>query len=67
MCTAIAYKGNDLIYGFNLDIDPEVWQYSVHKTKSGFAIGITVGKTTNYVHGINQNGHFGNDALADWQ
>lgn len=60
MCTAIAFKGNDLIYGFNLDIDPDMWQYSVHKTKSVFAIGITVGKTTYYVHGVNKNGHFGN-------
>ena len=60
MCTAIAYKGNDLLYGFNLDIDPAVWQFSVHKTKSVFAIGITVGKTTYYVHGVNKNGCFGN-------
>lgn len=60
MCTAIAFKGNDLIYGFNLDIDPNVWQYSIQKTKSVFAIGITVGKTTYYVHGVNKNGQFGN-------
>lgn len=60
MCTAIAFKGNDLLYGFNLDIDPKVWNYSVQKTNSVFAIGITVGKTTYYVHGINKNGHFGN-------
>lgn len=60
MCTAIAYKGNDLLYGFNLDIDPDMWQYSVHKTKSVFAIGIMVGKTTYYVHGVNSSGHFGN-------
>lgn len=60
MCTAIAYKGNDLLYGFNLDIDPDVWRYSIHKTKSFFAVGITVDKTTYYVHGVNKNGHFGN-------
>ena len=60
MCTAIAYKGNDLLYGFNLDINPAVWQFSVHKTKSVFAIGITVGKTTYFVHGVNRNGCFGN-------
>lgn len=60
MCTAIAFHGNDLLYGFNLDIDPAVWQYSVHKTKNLFAIGITAGKTTYYVHGINRNGNFGN-------
>lgn len=60
MCTAIAYKGKDLLYGFNLDIDPDVWQYSIQKTGSIFAVGITVGKTTYLVHGINKNGHFGN-------
>lgn len=60
MCTAIAHKGNDLIYGFNLDIDPAVWDFSLHKTKNLFAVGITVGKTTYFVHGVNRNGHFGN-------
>ena len=60
MCTAIAYKGNDLLYGFNLDIDPAVWRFSVRKTKSYFAVGITVGKTTYLVHGVNKTGRFGN-------
>lgn len=60
MCTAIAYQGNDLLYGFNMDIDPHVWKYSVHKTRSVFAIGITVGKSTYFVHGVNRNGQFGN-------
>ena len=60
MCTAIAYRGNDLLYGFNLDLDPAVWQYSVRKTKSLFAVGITVGKTTYLVHGVRKNGQFGN-------
>ena len=60
MCLAIAFKGDDLLYGFNLDIDPKVWQFSLHKTKALFAVGITVGKTTYYVHGINRNGNFGN-------
>lgn len=60
MCTAIAFKGNDLIYGFNLDIDPEVWKFSIYKTKSVFALGVTVGKTTYFVHGVNRDGHFGN-------
>lgn len=60
MCTAIAFKGNDLIYGFNLDVDPEVWQFSVHKTGSVFALGVTVGKTTYFVHGVNRSGQFGN-------
>lgn len=60
MCTAIAHKGDDLIYGFNLDIDPDVWNYSIIKAKSLFAVGITVGKTTYLVHGVNRRGNFGN-------
>lgn len=60
MCTAITFKGDDLIYGFNLDIDPAVWNYSLHKTKELFAVGITVSKTTYYVHGVNRGGCFGN-------
>lgn len=59
MCTAIAFHGNDLLYGFNLDIDPAVWNYSLYKTKNIFAIGITVGKTMYCVHGVNRDAHFG--------
>ena len=60
MCTAIACTGNDLLYGFNLDIDPAVWDYSIRKTRNYFAVGITVGKTTYLVHGVNRAGNFGN-------
>ena len=60
MCTAIAYKGNDLLYGFNLDVDPAVWSFSLQKTAAYFAVGITVGKTTYCVHGVDRNGSFGN-------
>lgn len=60
MCTAIAHKGNDLIYGYNLDVDPAVWQFSVRKTSSVFALAVTVGKREYFVHGVNKNGQFGN-------
>lgn len=60
MCTAIAYKGNDLIYGFNLDIDPKVWNYDVYMTKKYFSVGITVGSTTYLTHGITADGIFAN-------
>lgn len=60
MCTAIAKKGNDLIYGYNLDIDPEVWKFRIYKTKKLFTVGITVGKTVYYTHGVNESGQFGN-------
>lgn len=60
MCTALAYKGRNLLYGFNLDIDPECWHYDVYKTKNYFTVGITVGHTVYFTHGVNRNGAFGN-------
>lgn len=60
MCTAIAYKGNDLIYGFNLDVDPNVWKYGVYMTKKYFSVGITVGSTTYLTHGVTSDGVFAN-------
>ncbi|MSS92119.1 hypothetical protein FYJ45_29155 [Eisenbergiella tayi] len=60
MCTAIAYKGKDLIYGFNLDIDLAVWKHDIYKTKNYFTVGITVGSTTYFTHGITKDGVFAN-------
>lgn len=60
MCTAIAKKGKDLIYGFNLDLDPDVWKYGLYMTKNYFTVGITVGKTTYFTHGVTKDGNFGN-------
>ena len=60
MCLAIAKKGADLLYGFNLDIDPAVWRFGVYQTKTYFGVGITVGKTTYYTHGVTASGHFSN-------
>jgi len=60
MCTAIAKQGKDLIYGFNLDIDPNIWDFKLYKTKNYFTVGITVGKTTYFTHGVNSSGQFGN-------
>ena len=59
MCTAIAIKGPDVLYGYNLDIDPEVWNYRLIKTKRYFSVGITVGSTTYLTHGVNRDGQFG--------
>lgn len=60
MCTGFVRKGKDLIYGFNLDIDPKVWSFDIYKTKKYFTVGITVGSTTYFTHGVNVNGNFGN-------
>lgn len=29
MCTGFVKKGNDLLFRFNLDIDPNVWDFDV--------------------------------------
>ena len=60
MCTAIANINDDIIYGFNLDIDPAVWNFSIRKTSDYFSVGITVGKTTYLTHGVTREGRFGN-------
>ena len=58
MCTVIGKTGNDAIYGFNMDIDPAVWDYAVYAKKDMFYIGIKVGKTVYKVHGVNSKGQF---------
>lgn len=60
MCTAITKRGNDVIFGFNLDIDTQVWNYSLRKTKDVFSVCIKVGSTTYCTHGVNRWGNFGN-------
>lgn len=60
MCTAIAKKGKDILYGFNLDIDPETWNFALYKNAKVFTVGIKVGSTLYYTHGVNRDGHFGN-------
>lgn len=60
MCTAIAKKGNDLIYGFSLDINPAEWNFDLYKTESCFTVVIKTGNTLYFTHGVNKNGNFGN-------
>lgn len=60
MCTAIAKKGDDLIYGFNLDIDPDTWKFGLYKTNNYFTVGITAGRTLYFTHGVTADGNFGN-------
>lgn len=58
MCTAIIKRGTAPLYGFNLDLDPAVWQYRLLRNNSVFAAAITVGKTLYYTHGVNARGQF---------
>lgn len=40
MCTRFVYHGDDLITGFNFDIDLSVWKHKVIKERERFYIGI---------------------------
>lgn len=60
MCTRFVYRGDDVITGFNFDIDLAVWDHQVIKDKDRFYIGILRpdGVRHSY-HGINRNGNVG--------
>lgn len=60
MCTRFVYHGDDMITGFNFDIDLDVWNHKVIKEKDCFYIGILRpdGIRHSY-HGVNQNGNVG--------
>ncbi len=60
MCTGFIKKGDDLLYGFNLDIDPATWDFRLVKNKKIFTVAIKVGKTLYYTHGVNSEGCFSN-------
>ena len=60
MCTRFVYRGNDMITGFNFDIDLSVWKHKVMEERERFYIGILRpdGAYHSY-HGVNQNGNVG--------
>ena len=60
MCTRFVYRGDDMITGFNFDIDPAVWDHKIVKEKDRFYIGILRpdGVRHSY-HGVNRNGNVG--------
>ena len=60
MCTRFVNNGNDMITGFNFDIDPAVWKHRVIREKDRFYIGILRpdGVYHSY-HGVNRNGNAG--------
>lgn len=60
MCTRFVYNGNDIITGFNFDIDLGVWHHKIMKEKDRFYIGIKMPDSVYHsFHGINQNGNVG--------
>lgn len=40
MCTRFVYHGNDMITGFNFDIDLSAWKHKVIMDEEHFYIGI---------------------------
>lgn len=60
MCTRFVYRGNDMITGFNFDIDLSVWNHKIIEEQKRFYIGILRpdGRYHSY-HGVNQNGNVG--------
>lgn len=60
MCTRFVYHGDDMITGFDFDIDLAVWNHKVITEKDRFYIGIMRpdGVYHSY-HGVNQNGNVG--------
>ena len=60
MCTRFVYRGDDMITGFNFDIDLTVWDHKIVKEQDRFYIGILRpdGVRHSY-HGVNRNGNDG--------
>lgn len=60
MCTRFVYRGDDIITGFNFDIDLAVWNHKVRLEKDRFFIDLLRpdGKRHAY-HGVNRNGQVG--------
>lgn len=56
MCTRFVYNGDDMITGFNFDIDLALWNHKVIQEKDRFYIGI---KQPDYIyhsyHGVNSH------------
>lgn len=60
MCTRFVYHENDIITGFNFDIDLAVWKHKIILERERFYIGIMRpdGHYHSY-HGVNRNGNAG--------
>lgn len=60
MCTRFVYNGEDMITGFNFEIDLSVWKHKVIMEKDRSYIGIQRpdGMYHSY-HGVNRNGNAG--------
>ena len=45
MCTRFVYRGDDMITGFNFDIDLTVWNHKIEKERRTASISASCGLT----------------------
>ena len=43
MCTGFIKKGNDVVFGFNMDLSDGLWDFKVYPKKDMFYVGFKVG------------------------
>ena len=63
MCTAFVRRGEDVISGFNMDINPEAFEYDIFANSKEFYIGLKTHIESHPVikiHGVNSKGNFAN-------
>lgn len=62
MCTAFVRRGNDVICGFNMDINIGAFDYDIYAERDAFYVGMKVPKSDIVVriHGVNSKGYFAN-------
>lgn len=60
MCIRFVYRGDDIITGFNFDIDPAVWDHQIVTAPDRFYLGILRARRLRHgYHGVHQNGNTG--------
>src|SRR5699024_6453099 len=60
MCTRFVCRGDDMITGFNFDIDLAVWDHKIIKEKDRFYIGILWPDwVRHFYHSVMRNGNVG--------
>ena len=59
MCTGFVYRdAKDTYFGYNLDIDPSVWDFRIVKNSKYFGVAIRFQGKTVYTHGVNFLGRY---------
>lgn len=59
MCIRFVYRGDDIITGFNFDIDPAVWDHQIVTAPDRFYLVLRPDGLRHGYHGVHQNGNTG--------